>query len=94
MEEGPKSDCRSLAECGSIAQFPNKSTHTLRYHGAALIRLKVVPTQAKLADRISSHRKAVLRELRLLGSEGLITWTRCEHVIHDPARLIKPARLN
>lgn len=58
------------------------------------IKLKVVPTQAELADRISSHREAVSRELKLLGSEGLITWTRHEHIIHDPARLMKRARVN
>lgn len=58
------------------------------------IRLKAVPTQSEIADRISSHREAVSRELKLLGEEGLITWTRHEHVIHDPARLLERARLN
>ncbi|MFK7857803.1 MAG: Crp/Fnr family transcriptional regulator [Granulosicoccus sp.] len=58
------------------------------------IRLESVPTQADIADRISSHREAVSRELKALDSEGLITWKRGEHVIHDPARLMQRARLS
>lgn len=62
--------------------------------GEPPIRLKAVPTQAELADRISTHREAVSRELKLLEREGLITWSRDNHVVHDPARLMKLARLN
>lgn len=58
------------------------------------IRLKTVPTQAEFADRISSHREAVSRELNVLEAEGLITWTRGQHVIHDPARLTKRAQVS
>ncbi len=58
------------------------------------IHLKTVPTQAEFADRISSHREAVSRELNVLESEGLITWKRGEHVIHDPAELTKRAQVN
>lgn len=50
--------------------------------------LTEVPTQAELADRVSSHREAVSRELKFLESEGLITWQRKAHRIHDPERLL------
>lgn len=60
-------------------------------HDVPPIVLKAVPTQAELADRISSHREAVSRELKILESEGLITWSRHAHVIQDPAGLLKRA---
>jgi len=62
--------------------------------GKPPISLRSVPTQAELADRISSHREAVSRELKLLESEGLITWRRNQHIIHDPVSLMKRAQSN
>ncbi|MGQ7844470.1 Crp/Fnr family transcriptional regulator [Granulosicoccus sp. 3-233] len=53
--------------------------------------LRSVPTQAELAERISSHREAVSRELKLLEAEGLITWNRHSHIIHDQKALLKRA---
>lgn len=53
--------------------------------------LENVPTQAELAERISSHREAVSRELKLLEAEGLITWARHAHIIHDQKALLKRA---
>lgn len=58
------------------------------------ITLNVVPTQAELANRISTHREAVSRELKQLESEGLITWKRASHIIHDPVTLMKRAQVN
>lgn len=58
------------------------------------IKLKAVPTQAELANRISTHREAVSRELKQLESEGLITWNRGNHIIHDPVTLMKRAQLS
>lgn len=55
------------------------------------VALKNVPTHAELAERISSHREAVSRELKLLEAEGLITWARHAHIIHDQKALLKRA---
>ena len=55
------------------------------------IVLENVPTQAELADRISSHREAVSRELKVLESDGLITWMPQAHVVHDPDALMRRA---
>lgn len=41
------------------------------------------PTHADIAARISTHREAVTRELKLLEANGLISWRRGQHVIHD-----------
>lgn len=41
------------------------------------------PTHADIAARISTHREAVTRELKLLEANGLVTWRRGQHVIHD-----------
>jgi len=57
------------------------------------IVLPSVPTQTELADRISTHREAVSRELKLLEVEGLITWSRSEHIIHDRDGLLRKARV-
>lgn len=62
--------------------------------GVPPITLKGVPTQAELANRISTHREAVSRELKQLESDGLITWNREHHIIHDPVTLMKRAQLN
>ncbi len=53
--------------------------------------LDSVPTQTELADRISSHREAVSRELKILEKEGLITWSRSQHAILDRDGLLKRA---
>ncbi|MFK7992619.1 MAG: Crp/Fnr family transcriptional regulator [Granulosicoccus sp.] len=58
------------------------------------IALKTVPTQSEIADRISSHREAVSRELTLLESEGLISRARGQLIINDPVLLTKRAQLN
>lgn len=55
------------------------------------IVLKSAPTQADLADRVSSHREAVSRELKALENEGLITWSRHQHVILDKEGLMRRA---
>lgn len=41
------------------------------------------PTHADIAARISTHREAVTRELKILEANGLISWRRGQHVIHD-----------
>lgn len=47
------------------------------------------PTHEELANRLSTHREAVTRELKRLESEGLITWQRKVHRINDVAQLIE-----
>ena len=56
------------------------------------VELKFAPTQTELADRVSSHREAVSRELKLLEADGIITWSRCKRVILDREVLLKRAR--
>lgn len=57
------------------------------------VTLKSAPTQLELADRVSSHREAVSRELKVLESEGLIIWSRHKRVIVDREGLLKRARV-
>lgn len=58
------------------------------------IELKSAPTQSELADRVSSHREAVSRELRQLEVDGLIVWSRHRHAILDKEGLLQRARSN
>lgn len=57
------------------------------------VLLHSVPTQTELADRISSHREAVSRELKILEREGLIKWSRKQHTILDRNGLLNRARV-
>lgn len=52
------------------------------------ISLNNVPTHAEIATRISSHREAVTRELKLLETAGVITWRPRMHIIHDMNHLM------
>ena len=56
------------------------------------VELKFAPTQAELADRVSSHREAVSRELKRLEADGIITWSRRKRVIIDREGLLRRAR--
>lgn len=55
------------------------------------ILLATVPTHAEIASRVSTHREAVTRELKLLETDGLITWKKNHHVIHDVVKLSEMA---
>ena len=46
-----------------------------------------IPTHQELANRLSTHREAVTRELRLMDTKGLIDSNRNQIIIHDVARL-------
>jgi len=52
------------------------------------IILNNVPTHAEIATRISTHREAVTRELKMLEGAGVITWRPQKHVIHDISHLM------
>jgi len=51
--------------------------------GGSNIVIEKPPTHADIAARISTHREAVTRELKLLESEGVITWRPGSHVIRN-----------
>jgi len=53
------------------------------------IQFECVPTHADIAARISSHREAVTREIKLLENSGVVTWKPGTHVIHAIDRLFK-----
>ncbi len=55
------------------------------------IALLEVPTHAEIASRISTHREAVTRELKILEASGAITWGKGKHMVHDVAQLTVPA---
>ena len=48
------------------------------------------PTHADIAARISSHREAVTRELKMLEKAGTITWKPGSHIVHDIGALMNP----
>lgn len=56
--------------------------------------LRKAPTQLELADRVSSHREAVSRELKQLEADGLISWTRHRRVVLDRERLLERVRMS
>ena len=47
------------------------------------VEIRNAPTHSEIANRISTHREAVSRELKTLERAGHITWKPKRHVIHD-----------
>ena len=54
------------------------------------IVLLEVPTHAEIAARISTHREAVTREIKILELSGAISWGKGKHIVHDVTQLTVP----
>lgn len=88
-----RTQLRKIYEFSSFSVAQRLRLELLRMASSAdktegLIEFDSVPTHAEIASRISTHREAVTRELKLLETQNIITWKRGNYAIHDTSRLI------
>ena len=61
-------------------------------NGQVSVEIEHAPTHAEIANRVSTHREAVTREIKRLEKLGVIEWGRSRHCILDIPKLDEMVR--